>query len=390
MSNNGLRLNYNESKILDTIARNLNIDVVATGSNIDKLATAYKEESNTFADYVNSSINNAFISSMDSDSLQTFGNSIGLPRNKYSAVKIFKEDSAIYLNVNASDILVTSLPQPQKVFLKDDIIYAGNSVTIKVVKDVVISNISDDIYISVVITSTEDSFYLSSGTTYKIRPTNEGKDIVPVLTLNITRGIGLSQLEEDEDSYRIRIMNSLYQSNNGANTALNTVLNEVPYIYTIETEDYSNRSIKTIYPYTEDLILSGTDDTLSRVLIPILRSSLDSKVMYGSNILIEEPKYLPFLIKITVNSNSTLLNNSYTDLVDYFNRAMYKEKSITKDQIINYIYNNSTIKSEDVKKLSIVFTSPYVASEQYELPNSVVNIPIGRFLHLIDLQVVSE
>lgn len=382
MSNNKYKISYNESKMLDTLARNLNLSLIAEGSNLHKLAMAYKEESNTFSDFVNDTIDNAYIATMSDSNLISFGNSIGLSRKVYSNVKLFKEDSAVLVKIDTNDILVSNISSPLTVFKYGDSVYMDDNLTIKANKDVIISAVSDEIYISVTVTSPSTPFYVASGSIYKTRPTYQGKDILPVITIQIDRDIGLTTLEESIDSYRFRILNSLYMANNGANSTLNTILNEIPYIYTIETEDYSNRSIKTIYPYTKELINTGSDTLLSRVLVPSIKAAISNNSLYGSNILVKEPTPLYFSIGLKLPSGSTNLYKSYTSFIDTFNNTLYKEKTISKDDILNFLYSNTNLKEEDVKSISIVFTSPYVVNETYELPSDTINIPKGRFLHL--------
>lgn len=388
MINRQLETNVNNERILEKLAENLNIDFISDGSNLKKIADTYSEENLNYATNVDDAIANGFLSTMSSEFLELFGNQYNVYRKNYNNISIYAYQEAINITPSKIDAMVTELNEDYVVFKKGDLIYSDDNVIIESLGNVNISSLNDTKNISCLISLAVDldSYIIQEGSEFPVYTTNTIlKNLIPTFVLTFTRPVGLAILQEYEEDYKLRIYESTYIANNGANSLVSAITKEVPFLHFIETDDYTNgRGIKTLYPYTKELIDTGFDDLLDNLILPLIETNLKGKVLNGQ--LVEVLKPEPLLLNVTItfkeglNVNNTFLENTVRNFNDFFSTY----KTINRLVLEDFIKSDIGLSDEDVLSTEFVFTSPYVSEETFtiKVTDTDLIIPKGRFLHL--------
>lgn len=399
MINKELELNVNNERILNKLAENLNLDFISDSSNIKKMADIYSSDNLTFSTSVDDALKNAFLMTMNEDFLNRIGSIYNIYRRKYSNIKIDKNDQTITITPVLEEVLVSNLTSSLSPFKKGDILYSDENFIIELSENVVIIDLVNSVPISVRITSTlgTNSYVIPANTTFGIYPTDteNSKLFIPKYNLQVTQSIGIATVEESLEDYRLRLLEATYLASNGANSALSSLTKEVPLIKYIEIQDYSiGRSIKTIYPYTQELIDIGTDPLIKSFLIPLLQSNLESKILHNNgSIDIVEPSPILFNVYLNFDSNINKPTTSYFNNVRLsFNQFFNKRKTnINRETIVNYLIDQLPNYELIDEMFTLEFSSPYVSEEVYSLDtDEVINIPEGRFLHLNLIQGIDS
>lgn len=389
MINRQLETNVNNEKILENLANNLNIDFITEGSNLRKLADTYSAENINYATSVDDALSNGFISTMSSEYLELFGRQNNIYRKNYNNISVYSYQEAVELSVNKVNAMVSEINEPITVFKKSELIYTDDNIVVECLNDIIIGDINETVNVSLRITLalSLSQYTIAEGSEFTVvSPNSSIINILPYFTLKFKRPVGLAVLQEFEEDYKLRIYESTYLANNGANSLVSAITKEVPFIYFIETDDYTNgRGIKTLYPYTQELVDTGLDEYINNLIVPLVESNLRGKVLHGS--LVEVIKPEPLLLNIEISFNGTYnLTESYRDNVSLaFNRFFCTYKNINRMILESFIKTELGITTENIKEIKFIFTSPYVSEETFTLtsePTSEITIPKGRFLHL--------
>lgn len=388
--NKDLQLNINNERILDKLATNLNLSFISSSSNIKKMADTYSAENFTFSNAVNSAVDNLFLSTMDEDSLEKLGSLHGIYRRKYGSISISAITQTVTIEPDIQVSNVNEIVEPLTVFNKGDIIYSNESFMISAASDVIISDINGLVPISVKVTAAlgvnsysipaQSSFYVSS-------KFSDVKELLPSFNVKVNNDIGISVVEENIEDYRGRLLDNIYKASNGANSVLSAVTKETPLLTFIETNDFSlGRAVKIIYPYTDELIQYGVDPNIESIVIPLLNSNINNKVMFNNaNIDIKTPSPILLNIYISVDTLKVKPTQAYlNNVLGTFNIFFARRKTeITLDTILDYLIYKLNYYSLTKDLFKVEISSPYVSEESYELDsNFEITVPIGRFLHL--------
>lgn len=395
MINRQLEINVNNERILERLAENLNIDFISDGSNLKKMADTYSSENINFATSVDDAIANGFLATMSSEFLDLFGRQYNIYRKNYNNISVYSNQEAITLSVNKNEAMLAEIPATSVVYKKGDLIYSDDNIIIESLETVVVSSINDNIDLSVRISLALDldSYIIQEGSEFVVTSTNS--DLVsyfPAFTLKFKRPVGLALLQETEEDYRLRLYEATYLANNGANSLVASITKEVPFITYLEVDNYKNgRGIKTIYPYTQELIDSGYDDFIDTIIVPLVETNLRGKVLNGQLIEILKPEALLLNIEIKFKNEMNITENYLENLRVTFNSFFSTYKEINRQVLEDFIKTEIGLNSEYISNISFVFTSPYVSEETFTLTsesNDIV-IPKGRFLHLSSITKVS-
>lgn len=389
MINKQLETNVNNERLLEKLAENLNIDFITNGSNLKKMSDAYSSENLNFATNMDEAIANGFLTTMSSNFLEMFGSQNGVYRKNYNNISVYSFQEAIKIQINKNNSLVSSINESYVIYNKGDLIYTDDNIVIESLGTYSISSIDDEIFISVLISlsSNLDSYVIQEGSEFTISSTNTAFNYdVPFLTLTVLRPIGLALLQEDEEDYKLRIYESTYLANNGANSLVSAITKEVPFISHIEVDDYVNgRAIKILYPYTKELILNGRDDLLGNLILPLVETNLKGKILYGQLIEVHKPEPLLVYAEITMNDkNKNPSNSLLNNVVPTFNTFFSTYKTINKEVLSDFLLTELNLNKKDIKNIDFIFTSPYVSEETFNISSNTNDllIPKGRFLHL--------
>lgn len=391
MINKQLETNVNNERLLERLAKNLNIDFITDGSNLKKLADGYSAENLNYATNVDDAIANGFLSTMSSEFLELFGRQYNVYRKNYSNINIYDYQEAITLTVNKEDAMITEINEPFTVYKKGHTIFSDDNVTIQSLNDVVINDINEVITLSVKITLafSLQQYTIQEGSEFTVSTSNSVLlNLLPTFTLKFLRPVGLALVQEFEEDYRLRLYEATYLANNGANSLVASITKEVPFVTYIETDDYKDgRAIKILYPYTQVLIDEGSDDFLDNLVLPLIQSNLQGKVLYGQLLEVYKPEALLLNISIKFKKGYTITDTYLNNVKLSFNRFFNTYKTVNRGVLEDFIYAELGINSNSISDIRFIFTSPYVSEETFTLSKdtSDIEIPKGRFLHLSSL-----
>ncbi len=389
MINKQLEINVNDERLLEKLAENLNINYITDGSNLKKIADVYSVEKLNYSNSVDDAISNGFLSTMSSEFLELFGRQNNIYRKNYSNIAVYKYQEAVELSVNKESAMVSEITQEYTLYKKSELIYTDDNIIVECLEDIVLKDINDVLNISVRITLALSlgQFTIQEGSEFIVTsPNSRLSNLLPFFTLRFKKPVGLAVLQEYEEDYKLRVYESTYLANNGANSLVSAITKEVPFIYFIETNDYKEgRSIKAIYPYTQELVDNGYDDFIDNLIVPLVETNLRGKTLHGS--LIEVLKPEPLLLNIEIDlKNGNKITDSYLDNTRLsFNRFFCTYKNINRSILESFIKNELALQDETIIDIKFIFTSPYVSEETFTIENeplSNIEIPIGRFLHL--------
>lgn len=378
----------NTHNIVSKLAENLNIPVVNETSTINKIANTFDVELRNYSLAVNKTISNTFLNTMDNDTLLSFASSYGIYRKVFSNLRLRPVDRAIKLTIN-TDLLTGTTDQSIIAFKKRDILFSDETYTISVLEDVVFNSINEEVYpyVNIVLNSTE-GFTLSSGTMLTVdTPQREAARFAPQYFLNVEYSLGLLRSEEDIEDFRVRVYEATYMANNMATSLISSVVKEVPGLLSVET----NQSNDILYPYTSDLILSGYDDTLDMYLIPMIETSLASKVLYSNLVRVVKPKPLQIVARFKYSGKQSPSDFTLRLQAETFNMDNFRLKGISGYGLKTLI--TQTLKDYKVKQtdITLIFVDTLLSEETFIVTDEeFINIPTGRFLHLSAIEEVPE
>lgn len=388
MINRQLEINVNNERILERLAENLNIDFITDGSNLKKIADTYSAENLNYATSVDDAIANGFLLTMSSEFLEMFGRQYNIYRKNYNNISVYDYQEAVQLSVNKDDAMIAELNSSIIVYKKGDLIYSDDNIIIESINTVRFSDISEfkDISVKISLSYSLDSYTIQEGSEFSVTSSNQDvMTLLPSFRLVFKRPVGLATLQESEEDYKLRVYEATYLANNGANSLVSAITKEVPFIHFIETDDYTNgRGIKTLYPYTQVLIDSGSDLYLDNLIIPLVETNLRGKVLNGSLIEVLKPEALLLNVSIEFSNIYTVTDTRLENIRLAFNRFFSTYKKINREVLEDFIKTELGVNELYIAGLTFTFTSPYVSEETFKLTDnySDITIPKGRFLYL--------
>lgn len=394
MINKQLEINVNNERILNRLSENLNVNFITDGSNTKKIADAHSGENLAFSTSIDTAVANSFTTSMSSEFLDLFGRQYNIYRKSYSSISLYAYQESVELTINKDVANVTTLNTVIKPFKKGDLIYSDGNVVIEVTNDVRFTDINIPVYISVRISIGLGltQYSIPSDATYIVYPSNsELARIIPSFTLSFKVPVGLAVIQEFEDDYKLRLYEATYLASNGANALVSAITKEVPLLYYTEVEDYKNgRAIRYLYPYTQELIDTGVDESIESHIIPLMESNIQNRIIYGQMVYVKEPQPLIMNARVTFKDDA-LLTDSYLDNVtEQFNRFFAMTKIIERSVMIDFIKSELGSFSSTIEKVDFIFNSPYVSEEVFNFTEEEesITLPLGRFLHLNSIRRV--
>lgn len=388
MINKQLEVNVNNERILKRLTENLNVNFITDGSNTKKIADAHSSENLTFSTSVDTAIANSFTTSMSTEFLDLFGRQYNIFRKSYSSISLYSYQEAVELTVNKDVANITTLNTLVKPFKRGDIIYSDGNVVIEATNDVRLVDINSPVYVSVRISIGLGltQYSIPTDASYIVYPSDSQlAGIIPSFTLTFKVPVGLAVIQEFEEDYRLRLYEATYLASNGANALVSAITKEVPLLYYTEVEDYKNgRGIRYLYPYTQELIDTGIDESIESHIIPLMEANLQNRVIYGQMIEIKEPQPLVMNAKVIFKEDSIMTDSYLDNVTELFNRYFSMVKIVDKDMMADFIKAELSAFGGTIEKIDFIFNSPYVSEETFNLTSSdeTINLPLGRFLHL--------
>lgn len=389
--NKDLQLMLDEEKLLENLAKNLNISEINDNSNIKKVADTFNVELRNYVNATNKAISNGFLSSMDNTLLESFGSDHGLYRKKYSTIRLKKEDQALQIELQ-SDMVFEKEAHNFIPFRKDDVIYQDETFSILTKDDIVFSSTTTIVYpdVDIVLNSSQENYTIPMGASYQVTPAQKDTtSITPFYKVTMNYPIGLALLEEDINDFRLRIFESTYTAQNVTSSLLSTVAKEVPLLERIQTEPLGDgRCIDVIYPYTRDLLEAGRDPLLQSTIIPMIESSLATKMYYQNMIMVAEPT--PIYIQVVVDFKEDTPSQTLLDYVAASLNSYYTYESTCRvSDIQSFVI--ASIPSYNLQKdqVRVNFINPQLSEKYLNLnTEEVINITAGKFLFFYPLEAL--
>lgn len=393
MINKELELTVNNQNILDKLAKNLNIGIVTDNSNIKKIADAFDAELRNYSDAVENSIANGFLSTMDDDLFELFASGFGLYRKRYNRIRLRPIEQVAVLTVEQS-MLFTQNYTNFTPFRKGDVVYSNETFSVVALSDIYFTSTIDNVYphLEIVLRDTTSTFVINEGTEFNVSTRQSDlRSNVPTYTLKFEQVVGMSLVEENINDFKLRVYEATYLAANSANSLVNAVTKEVPYLVSIETDDISEgRSLKVIYPYTQNLIDFGIDTSIQNIVIPMIEASLSQKGLYKNMVSVKEA--IPLRLDIELNTGGIQIADTVLyQTTQTFNKLFYNQKSVNINEIKEFIIQNLSSYNLKLDSINIYFSSSLFSEDKILMtPDENFEIPIGRFLNINKIVGVSN
>lgn len=393
MINKELELTVNSQNILDKLARNLNIGIVTDNSNIKKIADAFDAELRNYSDATENAIANGFLSTMDDDLFELFASDFGLYRKRYNRIRLRPIEQVAILTVDQA-MLFTQNYTNFTPFRKGDVVYSNDTFSIIALADIYFSSTIDNVYphLEIVLRDTTSTFVINEGTEFTVSTKQSDlRSNVPTYTLKFEQVVGMSLVEENINDFKLRVYEATYLAANSANSLVNAVTKEVPYLVSIETDDVSEgRALKVIYPYTQNLIDFGVDTSIQNIVIPMIESSLNQKGLYKNMITVKEA--IPLRLSVEINTGDIQIADTVLyQTTQTFNSMFYNQKIVTMNEVKSFIIQNLSTYKLKASDINIYFASSLFSEDKILMsPDENLSIPIGRFLNISTITGVSN
>lgn len=390
MNNKQLETRVNSIKILERLSENLGVDFITDGSNLKKIADVFTNEITAFSSEMDRAVSNSFIGTMQSNFLNAFGNERSLPRKVFNEIVLNKKQEVVEAYIDLSTSLLSEINEKTKLYTRGDILISNEYFIAETLEDVYIESLTQRVQLSLKISMQfeQTSYLIAEGETYASTPTyGTSVTLIPNMLVLFKRPVGLAMLVESADDYRMRLMEEEHRANNGANSLISSIVKEVPYLLYLEIDNYSEgHAIKTVYPYTRQLLEYGSDSYVQEMLVPLVNSSLQGRVLYGNKVRVKAPEPLMFNIKITFKKGSIVSESYLSNATITFNKTNTSIKNVDKTIIESNLKSVLSLYRENIESIKYIFTSTYVSEETFELGEEVFKLPQGRFMFLNNIE----
>jgi hypothetical protein len=321
-----LQLNLNKGKIYSDIIKNLGIGSLNINSSVYKTTQPVIDELEIFSDYCNQVIKEINVNTASYPTLQKLGGELGIYRRSFNTIDLPKTLEVAYISFDETQSL-TSTSTAVLVFPAGSSVEVGRTIcTFK--EDVYVSGATREyVDISLKLNYT-DVFNIAKDTSYSLTPTRN-KESVPSVGITFTQSVGIVNIEENIEDYRVRLLQAKGMPSKGYNYILQQAVQEVPGILKIEIDQGSDSTFYNIYTYTKELLEKGRDVRINSFLNLAVTESItqrldkdiDVQVLPAEpiNLMIEIPSTLTLnmtteAIRVALNiylQNSDKINNTY-------------------------------------------------------------------------------
>ncbi len=322
------QLTIDSGKIYNNLISNLNMLDISKDSAVYKTVQPVIDEMNSFLIYANNITKEFNTTTASFVSLQKEAANYNIFRRSFNDLIIDTPMEALKISVDPLNVFGDI--QNTTLYKKGAVINIGN-ISITFLKDVVLSNSTDTPFINAKLSLVNvDTYYIEDGSTYLVTPTTN-TTLVPNASLTFTRNIGIVNIQESIEDFRLRIIAAKSLPFRNSNSVLNQLVLEVPGITNIDVATEEDSSFNRIYVYTERLYTTGIDVLINTGLIPAVQSVLSDKLDF--KIKTEVLSATPLELNINV---STLSSNVSTETVrTALNKTLRHYKNLRKKTLYN-------------------------------------------------------
>lgn len=369
------QLTIDSGKIYNNLISNLNMLDISKDSTVYKTVQPVIDEMNSFLIYANNITKEFNTTTASFVSLQREAANYNIFRRSFNDLIIDTPMEALKISVDPANVFGDI--QNTTLYKKGDVVNIGN-ISITFLKDAVLSNSTDTPFINAKLSLVNvDTYYIEDGSTYLVTPTTN-TTLVPNASLTFTRNIGIVNIQESIEDFRLRIIAAKSLPFRNSNSVLNQLVLEVPGITNIDVATEADSSFNRIYVYTERLYTTGIDVLINTGLIPAVQSVLSDKLDF--KIKTEVLSATPLELNINV---STLSSNVSTETVRAtLNKTLRQYKNLDKNTLYNLLKSQIT----DLNKVSIELKSISIFENNLNLvTDAPIVLPEGRFFYISKL-----
>lgn len=371
------KLNINKANLLQSIANNLNLSEINENSNLFKLVNPIITELELLTlNLENNVLRELLINTASLNTLQSIGSELNIYRQNFKSINISNTSGVVEIYLDDFNIVNSGI--------NFQIFERGDTITISSLKitfneDIYVSS-GSSVPISITIESISNSLFIPENTIYTLKP-NLNTDNIFQVNLRFNNPIGINNLEESIEDFRIRLLNAKKYGNSSLNSIILDIVQQIPGLLKVELDDLNNgNTIEQIYLYTQNLLVNGFDDYIDNVLVSIFKTALTLKLNYQTQILVSSAR--PF--NIIINIKNSLVNNvNLNNIKNNVNLLLRDYSILSKESLVELLQTN--LPNLDINNFSISIKSPSIFENDVLLNNEIINREIGRFFYITEI-----
>lgn len=371
------KLNINKANLLQSIANNLNLSEINENSNLFKLVNPIITELELLTlNLENNVLRELLINTASLNTLQSIGSELNIYRQNFKSINISNTSGVVEIYLDDFNIVNSGI--------NFQIFERGDTITISSLKitfneDIYVSS-GSSVPISITIESISNSLFIPENTIYTLKP-NLNTDNIFQVNLRFNNPIGINNLEESIEDFRIRLLNAKKYGNSSLNSIILDIVQQIPGLLKVELDDLNNgNTIEQIYLYTQNLLVNGFDDYIDNVLVSIFKTALTLKLNYQTQILVSSAR--PF--NIIINIKNSLVNNvNLNNIKNNVNLLLRDYSILSKESLLELLQTN--LPNLDITNFNISIKSPSIFENDVLLNNEIINREIGRFFYITEI-----
>lgn len=371
------KLNINKANLLQSIANNLNLSEINENSNLFKLVNPIITELELLTlNLENNVLRELLINTASLNTLQSIGSELNIYRQNFKSINISNTSGVVEIYLDDFNIVNSGI--------NFQIFERGDTITISSLKitfneDIYVSS-GSSVPISITIESISNSLFIPENTIYTLKP-NLNTDNIFQVNLRFNNPIGINNLEESIEDFRVRLLNAKKYGNSSLNSIILDIVQQIPGLLKVELDDLNNgNTIEQIYLYTQNLLVNGFDDYIDNVLVSIFKTALTLKLNYQTQILVSSAR--PF--NIIINIKNSLVNNvNLNNIKNNVNLLLRDYSILSKESLVELLQTN--LPNLDINNFSISIKSPSIFENDVLLNNEIINREIGRFFYITEI-----
>lgn len=296
-----INLDKNKTNAIKRIADNLNISPSKTGSYLNTLVDGLYRVGEEVTNEVYNDILNTRIDTADENTLDIFGNFLGMPRvrNKNVSFSKYREDLRIELGYHRESNGLTTLLYPKGEVIKLE------SYELILTEDLSYNPLSLSNFASCFVKplySYENNASLAEGYRLDIEVPKHLREDIKFISLIVTQPKYFNREEESVLNYRKRLLGALEGRNISGSTSIDKALKSVPGVYSYHIDRHSTPQRISVLNYK--MYTDGSEDIrMESNVIPYIHRILDDVKPYNTNFEIEVAKGINIHYVIETNDS---------------------------------------------------------------------------------------
>lgn len=324
----------NASLTSQSISQNLGLEDVNQVNDIKVIVEGFHEEAQKIASFAETATSNMYIETANENYLDLVGSQEGLYRTKEPSLKVFKEDEALYLTLQAQDIFgdfIKSTPLTLKKGLSLNL--KDNGFTILLDEDLDFSSIklNEKVFLSATLKPLmKESLTLPEGFEVEVYDLPvELQQTIKTLRIGSNRDLNIQVVEEPISNFRERLIYSRTVPKYAAETAIRIAVSSNPLVHQhVINED--------VYPFVVTIFnnsLPFSDDfrgLMEEYAIAQISTAIAMRKAFGTTFAINIAQAVRFNLR-AFDGNGDEIQIDMSDFRSYILGSYALGKEITVD-----------------------------------------------------------